>query len=446
MKNQKPNILFILTDQQHARMMNCTGNEYVHTPNMDLLAENGVRFDRAYCTNPVCSPSRFSLMTGKMPSEIGMRANAAAELSILPDDMLSSGLGTLLRGAGYEAFYGGKQHLPLMNARDLGFDVLSMDERDSLAEACSDCIKEERDRPFFLAASFINPHDICYMAIRDFASTEAERRILRAGKTELEILDEALKLPEGIGEEEFFSNYCPPLPDNIEPQFEEPSMIVDDYLKGRPFLYKARKEYSDKQWRMHRWAYKRLTESVDQQIGVVLDTLRDSGQWDNTVIIFTSDHGDMDGSHRMEHKTVFYEESANIPFIICTPLQKQRNVVDDTHVISNGLDLIPTILDYAGASVPKDLEGRSVKSLADRDGDGDWREAVPIENEIGRAIVTKQYKYCLYDQGTHREQLYDLLKDPGEMRSCAKDPQYKEILDAHRKLFAQQFEDIPNLK
>jgi choline-sulfatase len=131
---ERPNILLILADQQSASMMGCAGNPYLRTPAMDSLAASGMRFDRAYCTNPVCVPSRFSLMTGRMPSEIGLRSCDISQVEPVSKSILDSGLGWLIRNAGYEAVYGGKVHLPRMSPEDIGFDTISVDERDGLAE------------------------------------------------------------------------------------------------------------------------------------------------------------------------------------------------------------------------------------------------------------------------------------------------------------------------
>lgn len=109
--NEHPNILVIVTDQQHAGMMSCKGNPWVKTPNMDHLAATGVRFEKAYCTNPVCIPSRFSMFTGVLPSEIGMESNRE-EKNAVSDLILENAMGNIFRRAGYETAYAGKIHLP----------------------------------------------------------------------------------------------------------------------------------------------------------------------------------------------------------------------------------------------------------------------------------------------------------------------------------------------
>ena len=435
---KRPNILIILTDQQNAKMMSCAGNRYLQTPAMDSLASSGVRFERAYCCDPVCTPSRFSLMTGRMPSEIGLRSNDDSHIDSIPNNIKQQGLGYLLKSAGYETVYGGKVHLPKMKAEDVGFDYICQDERDELASVCAEYIKQERNNPFLLVASFINPHDICYMAIRDFADTEHAKGLIRRGTEEIATLDKALQIPEGVTHEEFLKNYCPPLPPNFEPQKDEPEAI-NLMITKRPFRKKAREQWTKQRWRMHRWAYKRLTEMVDAQIGKVLNALRESGKENDTIVILTSDHGDMDSAHRLEHKTTFYEEASNIPLISRWPGVIPTGIVDNKHLISNGLDLIPTLCDFAGIDIPEDLKGLSFRKIAEAKEPVKWRSSLPVESEIGRMVVTQKYKYMLYDDGKNNEQLIDIQENPFEIRNDAVDIKNKNILSQHRTIFKETF-------
>ncbi|MFO7956603.1 MAG: sulfatase-like hydrolase/transferase [Candidatus Brocadiia bacterium] len=430
---QRPNIVLIMTDQQNFRMMSCAGNDFVRTPAVDSLAAYGVRFDRAYCTNPVCVPSRFSLFTGRYPSAIGQRSNPSRHLPDVPQSILDGGMGWPLREAGYETAYGGKVHLPKgIQPGDLGFDYITDDERDELADVCADYVRRDHDRPFCLVASFINPHDICYMAIRDFASSDFDNLLLEKGETELARLDCALERPAGVSDEEFYSNYCPPAPPNLEPQEGEPE-AVRMLLQQRAFRWKARQEWPEQRWREHRWAYARLTEMVDRQIGRVVDAVRENGNGD-TVVIFTSDHGDHDSSHRMEHKTAFYDEAARVPLIICQPGSTVAGGVAD-NLACNGLDLIPTVCDYAGLDPPVELEGRSLRPLAEGRAPSQWRDHVTIENEIGLCVVTDNYKYMMHDEGENAEQLMDLRRDPFETRNAAGDADLQNALARHREMF-----------
>jgi len=424
-----PNVLFLMTDQQHAGMMSCTGNPWLATPAMDRLASEGVRFDRAYCANPVCVASRFSLMTGRMPSAIGLRSNRPSN-DDLPPGVLEHGLGFLMRSAGYETAYGGKEHLPRFTARDIGFEYICRDEREALATACADFITRRRDQPFFLVASFINPHDICYMALRDGAETQAEQDLVRRGVCECDTLDRALATPSDKG--------LPTLPVNFEPQDDEPEAIRM-MLDARSFRAAARRHWSKQRWREHRYAYARLTEMVDRQIATVLQALRAANLMEDTIIVFTSDHGDMDSAHRMEHKSTLYEEACRIPLIIRLPGQLNAGQVNRTHLVSNGLDLVPTFCDWAGIPAPADLQGRSLRGLAESLASPDWRTALPVECATGRAIITDRFKYARYDSGASREQVYDLARDPYEQRNALSDPAHRTIRDALRAQFDQTF-------
>jgi arylsulfatase A-like enzyme len=417
----RQNLVFVFTDQQHADMLSCAGNDYLDTPVMDELAETGTRFERAYCANPVCSPSRVSLLTGRFPSAIDQRSNEDDHIDSIPDAVTNGGLGHQLREAGYRPVYGGKEHLPAdMTVESLGFDRLTRDTRDGLAAECTEFLRRDHDDPFCLVASFINPHDICYMAIRDYRRVAPDFAGPQHDVAEA-TLDEALERPEGIDDEMFFAEHCPPLPENFEPQTDEPEAIADR-VSARPFKQHIREEWSEERWREHRWAYARLTEFVDRQIGTLVDALKESGEWEDTVFVFASDHGDMDAAHRLEHKTVFYEESVHVPFIVRDPRSGRTAATDDRLV--SLLDVYPTLCEYAGVEAPDHCAGRSVGPLV-RDGESsaDWRDAVRIESEIGEALVTERYKYALYDFGANREQLYDLVEDPGETRNAIDDPE-----------------------
>ena len=115
--------------------------------------------------------------------------------------------------------------------------------------------------------------------------------------------------------------------------------------------------WSVEQWRLHRWAYCRLTERVDREIGQVLQALREAGLEEKTLVVLTSDHGDMDGSHRLEHKSMFFEEAARVPFIVSLKGVTKPGLVDNQHLVSSGLDLIPTLCDFAGIKPPAGAAG-----------------------------------------------------------------------------------------
>jgi choline-sulfatase len=432
-KLQPPNILFIMTDQQHAGMMSCTGNKWLKTPAMDRLAASGVRFERAFASNPVCVPCRFSLQTGLMPSAIGMSHNGDSGRAAVTEKMVRQSLGHLFRDAGYETVYGGKVHLPrkMRDVEKLGYRNLTNDRRRGLGDACAEFLKGRHEKPFLLFASFINPHDICYMAINDFNRTQQKPLMSNEDSKICEaVLDEARKTGNISA---FVEKNCPPLPANHAVPEDEAECIMAKYINPRPFQAYTREKWTEDQWRLHRWLYCRLTEMVDAEIRTVLDALKEAGLEENTLIVFTSDHGDMDSSHKLEHKQVLYEESVRVPFIMSYKDRIPAGVIDYTHLVSNGLDLLPTLCDYAGIKTPEELPGMSVRPLAEGKA-VEWRDFVVAESHYGRMVRTKQFKYCIYDSGRHREQLIDMENDPGEMKNLAGDEKYKDVLVKHRRL------------
>ncbi|MFH1717751.1 MAG: sulfatase-like hydrolase/transferase [Planctomycetota bacterium] len=430
----RPNILFIMTDQQSAAMLSCTGNKWLKTPAMDKLAASGIRFERAYACNPVCVPNRFSLQTALMPSAIGMGKNEDSPQAAVTGAMVANSLGRIFRGAGYETVYGGKVHLPkkMKGVQELGYRNLTGNSRQELADACVEFLKGRHTKPFLLFASFINPHDICYMAINDFSRTNGQAPTGNVdSKTCEAVLDRARQTGD-IGA--FVEAHCPELPANHAVPQAEPECITTEYLGARPFRAFIREKWTEDQWRLHRWAYCRLTEMVDSEIGRVLEALREAGLEDNTLVVFTSDHGDMDSAHKMEHKSVLYEEAVRIPFVMSYKGVIPRGVVDDKHLLSNGLDLLPTLCDYAGIEAPEGLPGSSVRDLAEGKEVKDWRDFVVTESQAGRMVRTGRFKYCIYESGANREMLIDLQKDPGEMNNLAGVADYKDVLNRHRRL------------
>jgi len=438
--HQQPDIIYIFTDQQHAKMMSCAGNPWVNTPAMDFIASNGVRFTRAYCANPVSVPSRTSMMTGRFCGAFNDKnGNQARENDLaltipsITEEVRKTTLPVLLQTAGYDVFYGGKVHLAKpLQPQNLGAKIISTDEREGLANDAAEFIKQKHDKPYYLTLSFINPHDICFMALRDYTTSPLERNYVSKATKEISSLDKSLQIPDGVSEDEFFERYCPPLPPNFEPQTGEPE-AVRKLLEIRDFRMQAREKYDEKRWRLHRWAYARLTEQVDAQIQTVLDALIETNRLENTVIIFSSDHGDMDAAHRMEHKTALYEESTGVPFMIMWKGRIDGGRVDSTHLVSNGLDLLPTVCDFAGFKAVADPRGRSVRPLLEKK-KTKWRKSLGVETEIGRMVVTEdQLKYIKYDAAGVEEQLIDLKTDPHEMSHVTDNKKFKNKLTKARR-------------
>jgi arylsulfatase A-like enzyme len=228
-----------------------------------------------------------------------------------------------------------------------------------------------------------------------------------------------------------------PLPENYDLPKNEPSAIADRPIgKAVTPSMLMRKTYDEKAWRIYRWLYHRLTENVDKNIGRILDGLKEAGVEDNTLIIFTSDHGNMDASHKLASKGIFYEESVGVPFIMKYKGNIAPGKIDKTHLVSSGLDLLPTICDFAGVKIPEHLLGKSLRPLAEGKPVEKWRSYVASENDWTRMIRTRNFKYCVFLK-TKEESLVDLKNDPGEMRNLAHDQQFKEVLAEHRRLLSE---------
>jgi len=443
----RPNILFITTDQQSATMMSCAGNPWLKTPALDYLSEHGVRFERAYTANPVCSPARVAMMTGRFasyfPSPRGeVRENGASmKIAEIPAAARGTTIADFLKRAGYSLAYGGKSHLPKpLSPQVQGFETIGGDQSDELAKQCAEYFARDHERPWFLWANFINPHDICFYAINYYRfgmdQKDSAFRKGKGGRANRELI-RAMSMPEGVGKAEFFAKFCPPLPANHAPQLDEPAAVTQ-LVATRPFRLRARENYTDEDWRLHRWAYHRLVERVDAQLQVVLDGLRKSGRERNTIVILTSDHGDHDGAHKLEHKSTCYEEAARIPFLVMYRGGGVEGVVDDRHLVSSGLDLLPTVCDFAGLPDAKsDPRGLSLRPLIEGREAPQWRATLGVESQVGRMVVGDREKYVRYDMIKDRvqEQLLDLKLDPGETRHFTDDPKHASTLKRLRREF-----------
>ncbi len=259
-------------------------------------------------------------------------------------------------------------------------------------------------------------------------------------------IQDAIRLADIAKVEGNYDSLCPPLKHNFQITEDIPEIILEhnhSKPEGEPsskhvYYYMnehVRNNWTAEDWRMHHWIYHRLTEDVDRQIGTILDALRENGLERNTIIVFTSDHGDMDGSHKMVHKGYFYDESTRVPFIISGPGVKTG--VDREHLVSSSLDLIPTFCDFAGIDIPKGIQGHSIKPLALGDEVPNWREYVISENERGRMVRSARYKYNLYYEGAPGEMLIDMQEDPGELKNLALQDQYIDILRLHRGMLQE---------
>ena len=423
-QDNPPNILLIIADQHTGSVMSQRGYSHVTTPGIDTIAEAGVTFTRAYTPYPVCKAFRKSMMTGLMPSKI---ANATQHPS----------LGKTLRDAGYETVYHGKWHVGETridkSAEWHGFETYDGRQRDTTTkERVVDFIRQNHDKPFFLVTSFMNPHDACELARR------------MSG-----IDDDYKDVPIN---EDIPVELTPPLPANFDiPEHEaEGFSLRRGSEPGEPMFWRHPTKYwTETQWRQYMYGYDRLLEMVDAHIKHVIDELENQGLLEDTVIIYTSDHGDGHAAHQWNQKMTFYEEAINVPFIVSWKGKTKAGYLDEQTLSSTGLDIFPTILRFAGVPIPESLHGLDLapQVLADPAGEVlPEREYVVSEiNQAkfkGRMVVTQDFKYILFDGGKNREQLFDLVNDPGELRPVTYRPEYREQLLSHRNMLMEWHEQI----
>lgn len=411
-----PNVLFLMTDQQTLRAMSAYGNPHLRTPHMDSLAAAGVRFENSYCTTPVCGPSRGSLLTSRMPHETGVEINGQTLDPAIPN------MGEIFREAGYHTAWTGKWHLPKSYPQGPvpGFEYLPVPEGTKfrlgsqtdgpVADEAIRFLRRRHERPFLLGVSLHNPHDICWSVRED--------------------------PPEPIDE-----SVLPPLPANFEVDPNEPEFITacrNREVYGPEILYT--KDWDRKRWREYLYQYYRHTEEVDREIGRILQALREEGLQDDTLIVFTSDHGEGAAAHRWVVKLMLYEEVATVPLIVSWKGRTPAGRVDATHLVS-GLDVLPTMCDYAGVPVGRDFMGMSLRPLIETP-DRPGHEFVVTElqshsqdlSRKGRMLRTARYKYIAFSHGSNREMLFDLDADPGEMNNLALQPSSSAALEHHREL------------
>lgn len=408
---ERPNVIYIMTDQQTATAMSCMGNTDLHTPHMDRLAQSGILFRNAYCSSPLSGPSRASMFTGQFAHETGVPRNGDP----LPEEIKQRSLGILMQKAGYECAYAGKWHVHTASIPDgeFGFHQIHPHDDRGLAEACAAFLDAPHKSPFFLVASFDNPHNVCEYA---------RQQNLPFADTPQATLDQ-----------------CPGLPLNYAKNPYDADVIA--YEKTKNYSAYPTLNYTPDDWRLYRNAYFRLVEHVDEEIGKLLEAIDRNGLWENTVIIFTSDHGDGMGAHQWNQKSALYEEVTNIPLIVVLP-EKKNAGKELPQLINNGPDFFASVCDWAGIRLPEGACGVSFKTLTENaDPQAPHQKFVVTEtlfdkggNTRGWAVRTDHYKYVMYDKGRYREQLFNMQTDRGEMRNLAVEKRYEDVLKQHRAL------------
>ncbi len=453
MSDSRPNILLIMTDQQRGDCLGIDGHPVLQTPNLDWLARTGARFRRGYSECPSCIPARRVLMSGQAPAVNGM-VGYRDGIEWHPSHTLAGELAK----AGYQTEMVGKLHLYPLRKR-YGFSHMSLADGtrannghneyvDWLMEGGAvpfeagtahgvasngwvgrpDILPEEKTHtfwcvdqamrfirqrdptgPFFLNVSFIQPHP-------------------------------PLTPPRFYYDRYIASDLPMPVVGDWAPVFEGPVKGLDPNASIMCI--------DEQPMRYARAAYYGMINHIDDQVGRLIQYMQAQGVFKNTLVLFTSDHGEMLGDHNMFRKTYAYEASARVPFFVRPPQSWEypSELVLNTPV---GLqDIMPTFLETAGADIPDTVTGHSMLPLMRGETDG-WRRYLHGEHagcyryEDGVHFLTDgHYKYLWYSQ-TGQEQLFDLNADPNEHFDLARQPVNRALLDPWRPRMIETLRQRP---
>ena len=474
MADRAPNILLVWTDQQRNDTLPCHGNDCVQAPNLKRLGETSFVFRHALCTQPVCTPSRASILTGLLPHTHGCVSN---NIPLRPDAPI---LAEMLPEA-YECAYYGKWHLGDELNAQRGFSDWRSIEDGIYRSYYSDPedLKRRSDYHHFLIREGFPPDTIdpegCALFSRPYAAAMGEpytKASFLAGEAEEYLLSRR------DGDRPFFLsvNFLEPHPPIFGPLngIHDPAEVPTGPAFGvgptegskharrvwneiRTDGFKNHPLDTESDWRRFKANYLGLVTLVDRALGRIRAALEASGEADNTIIVFTSDHGEMLGDHGLTQKGVFYEEAVRIPLIIHVPWLSNEQIMLEGPV--SQVDLVPTLLELAGAPIPDHLQGVSRAGVLH-----DHAEAAPSEpwesgnvvvswnkptlpEEEGRSLVTiDRWKLNLYHDD--RPELFDLRNDPAELVNLADQDSRRSRVDRMREeilAWQERFDDTLSL-
>lgn len=440
---QQPNVLLLITDQQRADTLE--PGHPCQTPNLDRLAQRGVRFTHAYTPMSLCSPARASMMTGLYPSRHGMiDCTHAVEpyRASLKDDLPM--WSQRLHEAGYRAAYYGKWHVERSNRLEsFGFDDYILSHSPQYDSYRQD-LALGAQRQLSLSHSLRHPayrDHLLYGVIEEpVESTEAHflysrgiefiRQQAATGRPWLCVLSTFEPHDPFVAPREFYDLYRPgdiPLPPSY-----------DDELDDKPALQRRLRtvwrDLTRRQVQEATACYYATCSFIDAQVGRVIDALRETGQEENTLVVYTSDHGELLGAHGLYLKgAAAYEETYRVPLVVSGPGVERPDRVSDARVCL--LDLAPTLTELTGSRQIEDVDGASIVPLLRADPprkDSPWDEGYAEFhgtrlNYTQRIVWHGRHKYVF--NGFDFDELYDLQADPHERRNLAPDDRYASLLE-----------------
>jgi len=435
-KSQKPNIVFVFADQLRSQELSCYGGVNIKTPNLDRLAEEGLRMTNAISTYPICSPFRGMLLTGLYPMHSGISNNDHPLNPELPS------FAKACKEQGYNTAYIGKWHIDgigrttfIPKERRMGYDHWQALEcthnyfksqyydneseepeywegfdAEAQTRAAQDYIKgRDPEKPFFLTLSWGPPHDP-YIAPEEYlAQINSDELILRKNISEHEIVNE--------------------LQNN--PRFVIPEKYIESHRKLRKYAtdeQMVRKQYA---------GYLAATLALDDYFGRLMETLKEEGILDNTIVVFTSDHGDHLGSHQFYGKDAPFIESISIPFLLRYPKAVKGNTV--SNALMAPIDMFTTVFGLANLEHSA-IDGIDLSKVVINE-EKDTRDAILLMNlthfnntslinglDTYRGVQTKQYTYARFEDQTPWL-LFDNANDPYQMNNLVDNPEHKKLIN-----------------
>ncbi len=428
--DQRPNIIFIITDDQQVGLLGIEGNPTAHTPNIDRIGKEGMLFKNAFVTTPLCSPSRASFFTGNYSSKHLVINNDKIGL-----DAISHTLNTWprrLRETGYETAFIGKWHMGLDDSRRPGFDRwMSFKGQGDYVDGV---INDEglRKQTTGYMTDIINDHAVEFLQRahdKPFAMIVAHKAV------HWPIIP--AKRHEGLYSDVKFEIPTPPKGDLegkqvLSSKFErKPVYALENVMPEMPESRRGRSNtplniFADEH---------RCMQSVDDGVGLMLKELEAMGELDNTLIIYVSDNGMLMGEHgQFNKKRWAYDPVLRIPMLMRYP--KLIDAGSTREQMVQNIDVAPTILELAGVEPIEPMQGTSLLPIL-KDEKAPWRESMLHEYFFEKVVVhvrpwqavrTEEWKYIHYTEGTFDDELYHLANDPEEIHNLASDKKYKKQL------------------
>ncbi|HDZ69270.1 MAG TPA: DUF4976 domain-containing protein [Phycisphaerales bacterium] len=445
----KPNILVIMSDEHNAAVSGCYGNSVVKTANLDGLANKGVTFESCYCNSPLCVPSRLSFISGKYSSRVGAWSNECW----LPTDDFPS-LPNIMNAAGYESFLCGKMHFDRI--RRYGFTEIGSDEMND---------NFRTGRGWRRRADDLTPKPGITERFDQFRTGQKSNVLIHDRKVTsgaVEFLNSRKS-----SDKPFFllAGYLAPhfpliVPEKYWQQYKGKvpmPVIPKGHLESQPLNYKHLRigfnveDAPDDIVRRGRELYYGLTQWVDEEIGKVLKCLAESEAADNTVVIYTSDHGENMGEHGLWWKNCMYEQASRVPLIVSWPARwkgGQRRMQT-----CSLLDVVQSIAELGAAEVPDDWNGDSMLAWLDEPAT-EWKDFAVSEYyghniASGYAMIRAgRYKYVYHsppdDKHPAQQELYDLQADPGEFNNLAGQEKHKQRVRAMHTALVKEIGEHPD--